>query len=415
MFTMFRKKSSSVFRIFAITIALSVVGLTPTSAANTNPQRIISLSPSATETLFAIGAGPQVIAVDDLSNFPASAPISKLSAFSPNVEALLNYKPDLIILNADATKALEVKAALEKLKIKVFLEKAPKDLSQAYVEITALGRATGNLANAQTVVTTMKSKIRAAIKSGRKAKKISFFHELDNTLYTATSDTFIGKVYKDFNLINIAPQISFSTAASLGCRFATSYRGLVKRAKVKKDEKVVVFGCGGVGLSAIMIAKAKGAVVYAVDVNDEALAIATSLGAQVINSKSIDAISFMQNLGGADIAIDALGSEATAGSSILCLARGGRHLQLGLMLTPTGLSAIPMARVIAWELDLLGSHGMAAKDYPEMLELVASGVLNPDLLVKREISLEEGALALADLANQPSAGITIINPGMSKV
>jgi alcohol dehydrogenase len=85
------------------------------------------------------------------------------------------------------------------------------------------------------------------------------------------------------------------------------------------------------------------------------------------------------------------------------------------MLTPTGLSAIPMARVIAWELDLLGSHGMAAKDYPEMLELVASGVLAPDLLVKREISLEEGALALADLANQAAGGITIINPAMGKV
>jgi alcohol dehydrogenase len=85
------------------------------------------------------------------------------------------------------------------------------------------------------------------------------------------------------------------------------------------------------------------------------------------------------------------------------------------MLTPTGLSAIPMARVIAWELDLLGSHGMAAKDYPEMLELVASGVLAPDLLVKREISLEEGALALADLANQAIGGITIINPAMGKV
>jgi alcohol dehydrogenase len=219
----------------------------------------------------------------------------------------------------------------------------------------------------------------------------------------------------DFNLINIASQISFATAASLGCRFATSYRGLVKRAKVKKGEKVVVFGCGGVGLSAIMIAASQGAIVYAVDVSDQALVIAASLGAQVINSKSIDAISFMQNLGGADIAIDALGSEATAGASILSLARGGRHLQLGLMLTPTGLSAIPMARVIAWELDLLGSHGMAAKDYPEMLELVASGVLAPDLLVKREISLEEGALALADLANQGSSGITIINPAMGKV
>lgn len=197
----------------AAIIVLSVLGLTPTSAASGNPKRIISLSPSATETLFAIGAGPQVIAVDDLSNFPTNAPISKLSAFSPNVEALLNYKPDLIILNADATKAIEVKAALEKLKIKVFLEKAPKNLSQAYLEITALGRATGNLIGSQAVVATMKSKIRAAIKSGRKPKKISFFHELDNTLYTATSDTFIGKVYKDFNLTNVADPAASADSA----------------------------------------------------------------------------------------------------------------------------------------------------------------------------------------------------------
>jgi iron complex transport system substrate-binding protein len=210
---MFQNRSSFGVRILVATITIAVLGLTPTSAASGKPQRIISLSPSATETLFAIGAGPQVIAVDDLSNFPTNAPISKLSAFSPNVEALLNYKPDLIILNADATKAIEVKAALEKLKIKVFLEKAPKDLSQVYLEITALGRATDNLASAQTVVTTMKGKIRAAIKSGRQAKKISFFHELDNTLYTATSDTFIGKVYKDFNLTNVADPAASADSA----------------------------------------------------------------------------------------------------------------------------------------------------------------------------------------------------------
>ena len=125
------------------------------------PTKIISLSPSATEILYAIGAGNQVIAVDDLSNYPSTAPITKLSAFSPNVEALMNYKPDLIILNADATKALEVKAALEKLKIKVFLERAPLNLKQAYLEITALGRATGKISGAQSVISDMKSKITA--------------------------------------------------------------------------------------------------------------------------------------------------------------------------------------------------------------------------------------------------------------
>jgi len=214
----------------------------------------------------------------------------------------------------------------------------------------------------------------------------------------------------DFNLITIPTEVSFATAAALGCRFATSYRGLIKRAKVKAGEKVVIYGCGGVGLSAIMIAKSQGADIYAVDVNDEALKIASSLGAQTINSRTTDPAAFMQNLGGADIAVDALGSEATAYASVLSLARRGRHLQLGLLLTPTGLTAMPMARVIAWELDLLGSHGMAAKDYPEMLALVASGALNPSQLVKREISLEVGATALAELYTQAVGGITIINP-----
>ena len=214
----------------------------------------------------------------------------------------------------------------------------------------------------------------------------------------------------DFNLINLPADVSFATAAALGCRFATSYRGLIKRAQAKPNEKVVIYGCGGVGLSAIMIAKSQGADVYAVDINNESLKIAQSLGAKRINSKSTDPVKALQELGGADIAIDALGSEATATSSILSLARRGRHLQLGLMLTPTGLSQIPMARVIAWELDLLGSHGMAAKDYPEMLAQVASGELNPAQLVKREITLEEGVIALADLDKQPSGGITIIKP-----
>jgi alcohol dehydrogenase len=216
----------------------------------------------------------------------------------------------------------------------------------------------------------------------------------------------------DFNLINIPSEVSFATAAALGCRFATAYRGLIKRAKLKAGEKVVIYGCGGVGLSAVMIAKAQGAIVFAADINDGALEVAASLGAQTINSRTTDPVAFLQNLGGADVAVDALGSEVTAGASVLSLARGGRHLQLGLLLTPNSLTAMPMARVIAWELDLLGSHGMAARDYPEMLALVASGALNPSLLVKREVGIEEGAIALADLDSQIAGGITIIKPSL---
>ena len=216
----------------------------------------------------------------------------------------------------------------------------------------------------------------------------------------------------DFNLITIPNEVSFATAAALGCRFATAYRGLIKRAHLKSGEKVAIYGCGGVGLSAIMIAKAQGATVYAIDINDGALEVAAALGAQTINSKEIDPVAFLQNLGGVDVAVDALGSQATANASVLSLSRRGRHLQLGLLLTDSGLTAMPMARAIAWELDLLGSHGMAARDYPEMLALVASGVLNPSLLVKREVGLAEGAIALAELNNQAMGGITIIKPAL---
>ena len=218
-------------KVLIATTVISLLTVYPAQASSSIPKRIISLSPSATEILYAIGSGKQVIAVDDLSNYPSEAPMTKLSAFNPNVEALLNYKPDLIILNADATKALEVKAALEKLKIKVFLESAPKTLREAYLEITALGRATGKISGAQSVVSGMKKKISAAIKAGKTSKKISFFHELDNTLYTATSDTFIGKVYKDFNLINIADPAA--TADSAG------YPQLQSEYVIKANPKIV--------------------------------------------------------------------------------------------------------------------------------------------------------------------------------
>ncbi len=237
-------------KLVVTTLAFTFLGLHPTQAATAIPKRIISLSPSATEILYAIGAGNQVIAVDDLSNYPSKAPITKLSAFSPNVEALLNYKPDLIILNADATKALEVKAALEKLNIKVFFERAPLNLKEAYLEITALGRTTGKISGAQSVISEMKRKISAAIKMGKTKKKITFFHELDNTLYSATSDTFIGKVYKDFNLINVADQAA--TADSAG------YPQLQSEYVIKSNPKIIFLADAQYGESLETLTKRAG-------------------------------------------------------------------------------------------------------------------------------------------------------------
>jgi len=168
------------------------------------PTRIISLSPSATESLFEIGAGKQVLAVDSLSNFPKSAPITQLSAFEPNVEAIAALKPDLVVLSVDAMKSMVVKEALEKLKIPVLMEKAPETLAQAYKEIEVLGEVTDHTSEAKRVTFKMAALIKSIINRTKKTVKITFFHELDNTLYSVTSDTFIGKVYKDFGLVNIA-------------------------------------------------------------------------------------------------------------------------------------------------------------------------------------------------------------------
>ena len=168
------------------------------------PVRIISLSPSATESLFEIGAGKQVLAVDSYSNYPKSAPITELSAFEPNVEAIAALKPDLVVLSVDAMKSLVVKEALEKLKIPVLMEKAPETLAQAYKEIEVLGAVTDHTSEAKKLTFKMAALIKSIINRTKKTVKITFFHELDNTLYSVTSDTFIGKVYKDFGLINIA-------------------------------------------------------------------------------------------------------------------------------------------------------------------------------------------------------------------
>ncbi|MEN9714617.1 MAG: hypothetical protein RJA35_84 [Actinomycetota bacterium] len=173
------------------------------SSAVTPPKRIISLSPSATEILWGIGAAKQVIAVDDNSNFPAGVPTTKLSSFTPNVEALAAYKPDLVVLQANATKATDVQGALKKLGIKVFLEQTPNNLAQALAEFRSLGAATGHASQAAKLAAAVKQKIAATV-ARLSVPKTRAFIELDNTLYSATSNTFLGGVLKAFGATNIA-------------------------------------------------------------------------------------------------------------------------------------------------------------------------------------------------------------------
>lgn len=217
----------------------------------------------------------------------------------------------------------------------------------------------------------------------------------------------------DANLVAVPERVDFATAAGLGCRFATAYRALVGRARLCEGEWVTVVGAGGVGLSAVMIARALGARVVAVDRNAEALGAARELGAEhVLVADGTDVPAAVHELtgGGSHVAVDAVGSEQTCSDAILGLRRRGRHVQVGLLPPVEGHPQVPMDRVIGWELDLLGSHGMAATDYPGMLNLIERGALRPQLLIERIIGLDEAAALLPGFDQTTVAGMTIIDP-----
>jgi alcohol dehydrogenase len=218
----------------------------------------------------------------------------------------------------------------------------------------------------------------------------------------------------DINLVALPADVDAATAAALGCRFATAYRALVGRARVREGEWVTVVGAGGAGLSAVMIARALGARVVAVDRNPEALAAAADLGAEhTVLAADTDVPATVADLtdGGSHVAVDAVGSEQACADAILSLRRRGRHVQVGLLPPVDGHPRVPMARAIAWELDLLGSHGMAAADYPEMLALIERGTLQPHRLVERSLDLDEAARLLPVFDRASVAGITVVAPG----
>lgn len=219
--------------------------------------------------------------------------------------------------------------------------------------------------------------------------------------------TYVALEAADVNLVRLPDSMAFSTAASLGCRFATAFRAVAQVGRVRPDEWVVVHGCGGVGLSAVQVAVAHGARVVAVDVSPAALSLASSFGAAVtVDASSGGVVEAVRDAtgGGASLSLDCLGSAATCADSVRCLAPRGRHVQVGLL--PGGPTPMPMDRVIARELSVLGSHGMAAASYPGLLSMVADGRLRPDLLVTREIGLEDAADALRDVGRVP--GVTVV-------
>jgi alcohol dehydrogenase len=217
----------------------------------------------------------------------------------------------------------------------------------------------------------------------------------------------------DLNVVRLPDELSFTTAATLGCRFATSFRAVVDQARVSEGHWVAVHGCGGVGLSAIMIARALGARVIAIDIAQDKLNFARSIGAhEALDARGhADIPAAVRELthGGADVSIDALGNPQTCFNSVACLAKRGKHIQVGLLLAEQSRPALPMDLVLSKELEIIGSHGMQAHRYPAMLEMIRNGRLQPEKLLGRTMTLAESVAALPRMDRDPSLGVTVID------
>lgn len=220
--------------------------------------------------------------------------------------------------------------------------------------------------------------------------------------------------YADVNLVKLPDSMDFVEAASLGCRFTTAFRAVAAQSKVAPGEWVVVYGCGGVGLSAIMIACAMGAQVIGVDIKADALEFAAALGAHTVLNARQDShlVEHLKDItgGGAHVSIDALGSRETCVNSILTLRkRGGRHIQVGVMAAEHGTPAIPMQTVMFNELEIIGSHGMQAHKFGLMMAMIMSGKLQPNKLISKTVTLEESIAELEGMGDFPGSGIVVVD------
>lgn len=219
--------------------------------------------------------------------------------------------------------------------------------------------------------------------------------------------------YADTNLVSLPEGLDMVTAASLGCRFGTAFRAIVDQGAVSGGDWVAVHGCGGVGLSAIMIADAIGAEVIAIDVAAGALDLAEKVGASLtVDATEVDDVAEYirdHTTCGAHVSIDALGDPETCFQSVECLRKRGRHVQVGLLIGEDRHAALPFDRVVADELEIRGTHGIQSHRYSELLRMVQAWSLDPEKLVGRTISLEEAGVALTEYDDRTVPGIEVID------
>ena len=219
--------------------------------------------------------------------------------------------------------------------------------------------------------------------------------------------------FADFNCAPLPEGIDFVEASSMGCRYVTAFHGILDQGRVQADENVVVYGCGGVGLSAIQIATALGARVIAVDLDDRKLELAKNAGASdVVNGKKNDPVKAVRELthGGADVSIDALGIAATCRNGVASLRRRGRHIQIGLTSgAEKGEVPLPIDQIVFREIQFLGSLAVQSYRYPAILDMVARGRLAPRKLISETLPIEKAFGVIDRMSNFENAGISVIN------
>ncbi len=218
----------------------------------------------------------------------------------------------------------------------------------------------------------------------------------------------------DFNLVKLPDHLGFAEAAAMGCRLTTAFRGLVDRAALKPGEWLAIHGCGGVGLSAVMIGQALGAQILAVDINDEALAMAKQLGANVtLNASSVgDAALAVREItgGGAHVSIDGLGITTTIHNSLRSLRKLGRHVQIGQPLGKHASPPIPLLETVyARQISIFGTRGIAASRFAALLGMIAGGRLDPARMITKRIALSQAGAALQAMDGYTGVGVTVID------
>ena len=219
--------------------------------------------------------------------------------------------------------------------------------------------------------------------------------------------------FADINAMVVPDDVPDHVAALVGCRVSTAYRGVAERSRLAAGEVLCVHGCGGVGLAAIALGRALGARVVAVDVNDDALALARTMGADdLVNASTVADIGALvhEMTGGAHVSVDCLGHESTMSAAIFGLRPLGRHVQIGLF--PSATADFPISRVIRDELEVLGVHGLSSSRFAEVFALITSGRLDLAPMITRTISLDDLPDALPDMGGFANPGVTVVTSGL---